>query len=72
MMWLGTIGSLAMLAAIRRAWSCVSSFALDRRPDSVSGKRLLVVVAHDEAGGAFFDRPGRHESARRGHRPSIY
>src|SRR6202795_3735295 len=27
-------------------------------------QRLLVVVAHDEAGGAFLDRPGRREAAR--------
>ena len=29
-------GSLAMLAAMRRASSCVSSFAADRRPGSSS------------------------------------
>jgi hypothetical protein len=28
------------------------------------GERLLVAVAHDEAGGAFLDRSGRREAAR--------
>ena len=31
------------------------------------GQRLLVVVAHNEARGAFLDRPGRREAGLRGH-----
>jgi hypothetical protein len=60
-------GSLAMLAAIRRASSRVSSLPVARRPGSSSqytkAKRLPVVVAHGEARRGLFDSPGRREAA---------
>ena len=45
-----------------RDWSAV-------RPQSRNnvGQRLLVVIAHNEAPGAFLDRPGRLEAGLRGH-----
>ena len=58
--------SLAMFTAIRNASSRVSSFALDRRPELILiidiGQRLPVVVPHNEARGAFLNRPGRRET----------
>jgi hypothetical protein len=62
-------GSLAMLTAIRRASSRVSSLAAERRPGSSSieidvGERLPVGVADDETGVCLFGDPGRREAAR--------
>ena len=63
----GTLGSLAMFTAIRNASSRVSCFALDSPPGLVLvidiRQRLLVVVAHDKAGGAFLDQSGWQEAA---------
>jgi hypothetical protein len=60
-----------MFTAIRNASSRVSSFALDQRPGLILKidirQRRLVAVAHNEAGGAFLDRPGRREAARGWH-----
>jgi hypothetical protein len=47
--------ALAMPAAAHAATAC--TLVIDIR------QRLLVVVAHDEAGGGFLDRPGRREAA---------
>jgi len=61
-------GSLAILAAIRRASSRVSGLAADRQArlflEIDIGKLLSVVVAYDEAGGLFLNRPGRRSGGR--------
>ena len=68
-------GSLAMLAAIRRASSRVSKLAA-RAAAGVTleihlGERLAVVVADDEAGAVhFLDGPWRREAASGGHETS--
>jgi hypothetical protein len=41
----------------------VSNFAAARPFETNIGKLLPVVVAHDEAGVQFLDRPGRREAA---------
>jgi hypothetical protein len=57
---------LSIFAAIRLASSFVSTSAADRRPGSCRkdvGKLLPIVIAHNETGILFFDRPGRREAA---------
>ena len=62
-------GNFATLAAMRRASSLVSRFAVQRRPVSLHevdvGQRLPVLVADDEAGVALVNGPRRREAARR-------
>jgi hypothetical protein len=56
---------LAMFTAIRNSSSRVSSVALERRPGLVLvidiRQGLPVAISHNEARGAFLDRPGRRE-----------
>ena len=63
----GRSGNFATLAAMRRASSLSSSFAAEHQARLIFEidirELLAVVVAHDKAGGLFFDSPGRREAA---------
>ena len=72
----GTLGSLAMFTAIRNCLVAREQLSARSTPRLILEidirQRLLVVVADDEAGGAFLDRPGRREAAGRGRRRYLF